>query len=172
MELFGKYLSSPSFLLENGIDYTLLTEKLLEKLIKLGLRKINFSLASSSENILQKENRILNLSRFESLVSMAYEYKIPVTTYFICGFKNETAETVAENLAYLFNIRTELGISMFYAVPGLSGFEDRTVFRHPALSAGSSAYPWNRSLTTETLITAFRISRFINCCRNNLVKNS
>ena len=30
------------------------------------------------------------------------------------------------------------------------------------LCAGSSAYPWTRALSTKEMVTAFRLSRFIN----------
>jgi hypothetical protein len=32
---------------------------------------------------------------------------------------------------------------------------------------GSSAYPWNSSLSTGTLVTAFRIARIINCIKSD-----
>ena len=53
---------------------------------------------------------------------------------------------------------------MFYSVPGLPDFSDTAYFRNiaPGLLRGSSAYPWNSSLSTEELITAFRISRTLN----------
>jgi hypothetical protein len=60
---------------------------------------------------------------------------------------------------------TTIGVSLFYPVPGLPGFRDLKIFDtlSPTLCCGSSAWPWNNSLSTETLVTAFRIARVINC---------
>ncbi len=167
LKLFKKYFKESLFLLENGIDYTRLNNNLLKTLISLGLNKLNISLASTSEYILKKENRTLNLSKYEKILKTAKENNVPVTSYFICGFKHDTKESIAESLAYLYKLPTELGISMFYAVPGLKGFTDKTLFKSPCLCAGSSAYPWNNSLSTKTMVTAFRLSRFINELKRN-----
>lgn len=167
IRLFKKYFKNPSFLLENGIDYSLLDNDLLKILIKLGLKKINFSIASSDENILKNEKRKLDLPGYETLLRTAENFNIPVTTYFICGLKNDTRESVANTLAYLFNLPTELGISLFYAVPGLKNLSEKSSFKSPCLCAGSSAYPWNNSLSTSSMVTAFRLSRFINCFKMN-----
>ncbi len=167
--VFKKYFRGTFFLLENGIDYSLLTRDLLGTFIDSGLKKLNLSLASTNEHILQNENRALDLKRYEEILKIAQINNIPVTSYFICGFKQDTKESVADTLAYLFKLPTELGISLFYAVPGIENFTDKTIFkdRAPRLCAGSSAYPWNNSLSTKTMITAFRLSRFINEVRRN-----
>jgi len=58
---------------------------------------------------------------------------------------------------------------LFYAVPGIAGFENKAMFDMiaPCCCCGSSAYPWNKKLSTLTLITAFRISRYINLIKQN-----
>ena len=151
---FQKELGSFSFFIETGVDYTLLTINLLEKLINLGLIRINISLASINRELLQSEKRSLDLSLYENQISLLQKKRIPSVTYFICGFKNETKETVAQNLAYIAKKPTRCGISLFYPVPGLPGFRDLSLFNRlsPCLCAGSSAYPWNNSLSTQTLI--------------------
>jgi hypothetical protein len=57
-----------------------------------------------------------------------------------------------------------MGISLFYPVPGLPGFRDTQPFfdSDSHLCTGSAAFPWTGSLTTTQMITAFRITRFIN----------
>jgi hypothetical protein len=67
-------------------------------------------------------------------------------------------------LAYLNKLPTMVGISMFYGLPNLPDFTDMALFDSlaPCISNGSSAYPWNKSLSTLELITAFRLSRYIN----------
>jgi hypothetical protein len=43
---------------------------------------------------------------------------------------------------------------------------------HPRLCAGSSARPWNSSLTTEQMITAFRLARLSNMIKTETGKIS
>ena len=57
---------------------------------------------------------------------------------------------------------------MFYAVPGIHGFENPERFDKiaPCICNGSSAFPWNGSLSTEELITSFRLSRYVNLLKS------
>jgi anaerobic magnesium-protoporphyrin IX monomethyl ester cyclase len=164
ISLFKKELDSPSFFVETGIDYTLLTPSLLTTLINSGLKRVNFSLGSLHPSLCESEKRELNLSLYETLLSHIQKAGIPSITYFICGLKEDTKETTAQTLAYIAQKPALSGISLFYPVPGLPDFQDPGLFRThaPCLCAGSSAYPWNQSLETRTLVTAFRLSRYIN----------
>ncbi|MBN2532702.1 MAG: radical SAM protein [Spirochaetales bacterium] len=164
LTLLKETLYVSSFFVETGIDYTLLTPPLLQKLIHSGLKKVNLSLGSTNKELLASENRSLQLSRYETILSIMDKARIPSITYFICGLRGETREIVARNLAYITKRPTVSGISLFYPVPGLPDFQDMSLFESidPCLCAGSSAYPWNNSLSTKTLVTAFRLSRYIN----------
>ena len=162
--LFKKHIPGASFIAENGIDYSMLTPELCEWLVRNGMGKFNLSLASLDPEILAKQGRFLNLERYEKTIDFLAGKRIPNVTYFICGFKEDTLETTANNLGYLCNKQSVIGISMFYAVPNLPGFTDLSLFDRfsSLLCLGSVAYPWNDSLSTETMITAFRLSRYIN----------
>lgn len=151
------------FSAENGLDYSLIDKEKLARLIDFGFRSFNLSMASSSQFLLESENRALNLNRLESLLAEISFRSLPSTTYFICGLENETVQSVLDNLIYLHSLPTLTGISLFYPVPGLPGFPpDKMSSKPPALCAGSSAYPWNSSLSTAQLVTAFRLARFSN----------
>jgi len=102
--------------------------------------------------------------RIENSISFLSDRAIPSVTYFICGFREDTLATVAANLRYLAKVNTTIGISLFYPVPGIDGFESKKIFDEVSstLSLGSAAWPWNQSLSTKTMITAFRLSRYIN----------
>ncbi len=156
------------FLAENGLDYTRLTPALVNTLADMGLRQFNLSIASTHAPILEKENRSTALSNYRTVVHLLAEYRIPCITYFICGFKDDTRETVAKNIAFLANQPTLIGISLFYPVPGLPGFTDKARFDAvpPALCAGSAAADWNQALTTAEMITAFRLCRFVNLLKS------
>ena len=76
---------------------------------------------------------------------------------------------MAANIAYLAKQPTRIGISLFYPVPGIYDFTDKTIFdaEPVVLCAGSSAFAWNQSLTTAELVTAFRLSRFVNLLKSD-----
>ena len=133
------------------------------ELIKSGFSSFNLSMASSSRELLRMENRHSDNSRLRSVIETVADAGIPSVTYFICGLENDTSPSVLDNILMLHELPTLTGISMFYPVPGLPGFPPETMRRYPPrLCAGSSAYPWNDSLSTVELITAFRLSRLSN----------
>jgi len=154
-----------SFTAENGLDYRQLTPDLCNELIDSGFTQFNFTLGSVSSSLLSRELRTGSLDEFTNLVTLCNTRSIRVISYCICGFPNETVASLAATLLFLKQLRTTIGISMFYPVPGIPGFTDKKVFDAlpPLLSRGSSAYPWSTSLSTDTLVTAFRLARMINC---------
>jgi anaerobic magnesium-protoporphyrin IX monomethyl ester cyclase len=156
------------FTAENGMDYELLDRVLLDELISLGFRQFNFSLASANRELLEKENRFYNPARLKEHLIYLNQCDIPVVTYFICGLDGDSRESITEALILLHSMPTRIGISLFYPVPGLEGFlgPDPYKGRFVGLSRGSIAFPWNGSLSTETLITAFRLSRFLNLLKD------
>jgi radical SAM superfamily enzyme YgiQ (UPF0313 family) len=168
ISLFRRHIPSVEFIAENGLDYTLLTPELCGWLIDNGMRKFNLSLASTNPAILRNRNRGFDLDRYEKVLALLAERNIPSVTYVICGFEEDTVQTVAEALNYLAAKPTIIGLSPFYPVPGLPGFTDPKVFDEQGARrcCGSGLYPWNGSLSTATMVTAFRLARL-----GNLIKS-
>jgi hypothetical protein len=165
-----KLYSKMRFSFENGIDYRLLTPERCKELISLGVSQFNFSIGTTDQSISGIEKRFQSFSNLDILYQIIKERNIPVITYFICGFPDDTHDTIIKNLLYLMNRPTFSGISLFYSVPGLSYYHNSSVNAHlgsPCLFAGTSAFPWNGSLSTTTLITAFRLSRFVNLIKSD-----
>ena len=164
LKIFKQFNSEISFFAENGLDYSLLTPELLSRLIHFGMIKFNLTIASIDREIAEIEGRVLLLDQYKNVVSSLARENIGCITYFICGFKNDTKDIIAKTLAFLANNPTTIGISLFYPVPGIHGFENLKYFDRfpPYCCNGTSAYPWNSSLPTSSLITAFRLSRYIN----------
>ncbi|MGE5671765.1 MAG: B12-binding domain-containing radical SAM protein, partial [Fibrobacterota bacterium] len=163
LQMCKQLIPNCTFTFENGIDYRLLDSEKCRQLIHLGVCQFNFSLATANSDIADKQRRIVNVDKLDELYRLLKSASIPVVTYFICGFSNDTHQTIIDNLKFLNARPTLAGISMFYAVPGIEGFKDctpdvKTIARY----AGSSAFPWNNSLSTTTLLTAFRLSRLVN----------
>ena len=157
------------FSAENGVDYGLLDIETLQQLIACGFRQFNLSMASIRPSILKDTRRWGDPRRLQELLLFLARQNIPSITYFICGLAQDTVDTVIQNLQFLFSQPTRVGISLFYPVPGLSGYENRQTFKASAshLCTGSAAFPWSASLTTAQMVTAFRLARFINLTRKN-----
>jgi len=164
MRMVRSIIPSCEFTMENGIDYMMLDRASVGTLVSLGMKQFNISLCSSDTSQTAGEQRPGDLARYEAVVDEINVQGIPSITYFICGLKHDTADSVADTLAYLGRQPTLSGISLFYPVPGIIDFTNYPVFDDMAscLCAGSSAYAWNRSLSTEQLVTAFRLSRYVN----------
>lgn len=159
----GLYLHA-TFSIENGLDYTFMTPEYVDFLIDTGFTGFTLSLGSSDLDILKEEERPADLKNFEAILNRLEERRIPVKTFLICGLPGDSKDTILNSLNYLFNLPTDTGISLFYPVPGLPRFEDKDIFlnRSPRLCCGSSAYPWAGSVTTEVMVTAFRLARLSN----------
>lgn len=152
-----------SFSFENGIDYRLLTPERCQELIQYGVRQFNFSIATTNISISKSEHRTYDFPALEKLYEITNKNNVPVISYFICGFPDDNYETIIKNLLYLYKKPGIIGISLFYAIPGLMNSDlINANIQYPYLFAGSSAFPWNNSLSTETLISTFRISRLVN----------
>lgn len=169
LDIFKSRFSDICFSAENGMDYTMLTPDLVKTLISYGVKQFNLSVASVDSDILESENRNSRFSRYAEIVKNLDQHHISCITYYICGFKKDTKETVVSTIAWLAAHPTRLGISLFYPVPGIPDYEDFGFFDTlaPGLCAGSSAFPWNGSLSTGELVTAFRLSRFVNLLKSD-----
>lgn len=152
------------FSAENGLDFRFLTEESARRLVELGFLQVDLSLGTISD----LSDRKKELDRFESVVTTITGLGVPCTGYFICGSPGDTPAGIVDVLLYLSGLPLRVGISLFYPVPGLPGFEDSRRFDPvpSQLTCGSTAYPWTGSLTTAELITAFRLARVVNLCKD------
>ncbi|MCX7725830.1 MAG: radical SAM protein [Chitinispirillaceae bacterium] len=168
LKICKKYFPKSTFTAENGIDYRLLSPKRCQELINYGFRQFNFTLGNISSEIMAKVKRENRVELYQSLLSEAKKYSIPVITYLICGFPEDTKENIGESIKYLIFSDTIIGISLFYPVPGIFGFDNIKFFDNidPQLCCGASAYSWSKNIDTKTLITAFRLVRFINLLKS------
>ncbi len=175
-DFFSKFTETEKILYsaENGLDYNLLSTDLCGQLIDRNFRQFNFTLGSVSPDVIGGEKRKGSSSHLSELLNYLYKRSVPAVSYFIAGLKNDTPEKVIDSLLFIAENPGIAGISMFYSVPGLPDFSSREIFNDipPGLLRGSSAYPWNSSLTTEQLITAFRLSRTVNLYKKKQLTGS
>ncbi len=144
----------------------MLNENDMEKLINLGFKQFNFSLVSTDLMTLNNIKRENNIEHFKQLTEFALKHDVKVFAYFIAGLQNDTFKSVEKTINFLTSQNVVTGISPFYPVPGIEGFEDKSIFeKYPTyMFCGSSCYPWNNSLTTEEIIFFFDMVRRKNLC--------
>ncbi|MFP4364519.1 MAG: B12-binding domain-containing radical SAM protein [Spirochaetia bacterium] len=169
LKLLKKHCNSVSFTAENGIDYTLMDKNTIDHLVDAGFYKFNFSLVSKNSTLLQRMHRYGSTETLTTLCNRLLELEIPVITYFICGFPGDTKENIINTLDFLMDIPSDIGISLFYPVPGIPGFGSRNQFPpgSAVLCTGAAAYPWSGDLTTMEMVTAFRLARFCNLLKKS-----
>lgn len=161
------------FSCENGIDYRELHIDTLEKMINFGFRQFNLSVGNVNNTILMNQKRLFIQDKFSEVINYLKENEIETIVYFISGFKGERWEESIKNLIFLAKLgdKIRVGLSMFYPVPGILDFKDKEFFENksPYLLCSSSAYPWNNSMTTQDLITLFRLVRTVNLLKKNML---
>ncbi|MBN1601868.1 MAG: cobalamin-dependent protein [Chitinispirillaceae bacterium] len=168
LKIFKERFPAATFYAENGLDYRLLTEESAHYLIRMGMAQFNIALGTINKDASALLSRDSSPDHYERLLSLFKYHSIPVISYFIAGFQGDNRKSIAENLLFFWKRTTLIGISMFYPVPGLPGFTDYKMFKtgKSIRCCGSSAFPWNKSVDTATLVTAFRLSRLINLIKS------
>lgn len=169
ISLIRKYFPNSILSAENGLDYMLLRDEDLTFLAQNNFKQLNLSLSTATLSQLEKLERGGNPDRLKAIAQKARKLDLFPIIYFICGLKNDTEEQVITNLLYLAETKALSGISLFYPVPGLPGFTDKTLFNpmESHKTAGSAAWPWSKSLSTSQMLTAFRLSRILNLSISN-----
>ena len=167
-------LGAPAVTAENGLDAAFLQSVLLDRLIDSGLEQLNLSLGSVDPQVLAGAHRTATGAKVAALTSQAAERGVNSVTYFICGLPGDSRQTVTDNLLFLASLDSKIGISLFYPTPGIKGFEDTAGFldTSPVICCSSSAFPWTRTLPTESLVTAFRLARLINLMKEPAMRST
>lgn len=164
VQICNAYFKDFSFSAENGMDYLLLDEDKIQRLVESGITQFNLSIMSTTGAVLDGQSRHHNIDHYKKVVSRVSAHRLPCITYFICGCNGDSVQSIADNIVFLSEQPTSVGISMFYAVPGLADMTDKQI-RSPYHCLGSVAYPWFTE--TSILVTAFRLSRLINLIKTD-----
>lgn len=164
LKMIKSHYPQATFSIENGLDYTYMTPDYIDLLINYGFNSFTLSLGSSDINILEEEERPADFKRLETILERLKENNIPAKTFLICGLPGDSKESILNSLIYMHSLPTDISISLFYTVPGLPRFENKDIFKNNSsrLCCGSAAYPWGNSMTTEELVTSFRLARLSN----------
>lgn len=152
------------FSAENGIDFVTLDHARIHELIKAGFNQFNLSLASTNVDVLHKSRRDYTPVKMDAVLDVLQASDILVIVYFISGLPGDTVVNIIKTIMYLAAKKCILGISNFYPVPGTVDAEKISGEIIPEQAKGTSFYPWF-SIGTQTLVTFFMLSRFINAIK-------
>ncbi len=164
LEMLSAQFPGITFSAENGLDYLLLNAATIGRLALYGFTQFNLSAGSFSPEALTAQQRPFSLKHLQRVLDLIAGHGIKTILYTICGLPEDTPESIVDTLLAMMQLPADIGISPFYAVPGLPGFTDSDRFSSLKASVckGSSLYPWNQSLTVIQLATAFRLARTAN----------
>ncbi len=158
LELIRQRFPTASFSAENGMDYLLLNRELVRELVLLGCTQFNLSVGSFTPEVLHQQHRSADLVHLREILETIDKLQVRSILYLIVGLRGDTPASAAAALLAVLGLPADIGISPYYALPGLPGFMESGM---PLLSKGSSLFPWTGSLTTAELLTAFRLARLV-----------
>lgn len=145
---------------ENGIDYRYLSRELLPFLQERGFRQLNLSLASAGKQSLRRMGREGSRDHFREIAEGWDALGGRVISYFIAGLPGDGKEDMVDTLLYLSSLPGRAGVSLYYPLPDQDPEEP---FRR---YLGSAAWPWAGTFSTASLLTIFRLSRYINMMKD------
>ena len=158
-EKFGRKFN---FYAMNGLMAETLDDKILEKMAVTGFKMVNISLATLRKESLKAMHRPEQTEAFRRVSKKARTLGMKVVGYFIAGLPNESVDDVLETMTFLAELPLILGISPFYYIPGIEvkGLENLPQNKKEARL--TRFFPASSHWDELTLITLFRLSRWIN----------
>jgi len=148
----------------NGVAYQNIDAELLGQMREAGFRRLNISLASANAGVLKSARRPLDLDHYRNVVKKAAEMGYKIVSYQIIGLAGESAESMAETMAFMAGLPVLLGASPFYLPPG-----SRIAESFPAQTAAdfmkvrlSAMGVESAAISRDVVYTLFITSRIIN----------
>ncbi len=145
---------------ENGMDHRFLAINDLPFLWDKGFRTLNLSLGSSTASSLSRLDRGGSMAHFQAVVESWAKLGGKGVNYFIAGLPGEKGEESLDSLITLSQLPGRAGISLYYPLPDS---DTAAPFRR---YLGSAAWRWGGELSTPTLLTLFRLSRYLNMMKS------
>ncbi|OHD39338.1 MAG: hypothetical protein A2015_07835 [Spirochaetes bacterium GWF1_31_7] len=166
LDIVRKYCPDALISFENGIDFTTLTDDVLERLQNYTILQYNISFTSAENSILDTHHRGYTVDQFEVSIRKIIKTGKPVIVYFIAGLPGDTAGNIFNTIKYLFSLDVIIGISPFYAVPGTKVIENIKESNKPFMTSAMSFNGYGVISELEK-ITFFMLTRFINAMKKS-----
>jgi radical SAM superfamily enzyme YgiQ (UPF0313 family) len=151
----------------NGLSAEHLDNEIIDLLAKCGMKLINLSIASSSEEQLKILHRNTSIEHFKKISIYANKRDMKIMGHFIAGLPEQSLDEVLDTMKVLTELPLVLGISPFYYIPGMD-MKVPTVPMNCKEARLSRFWPADNILNELDLITLFRLSRWINYLKEQM----
>ncbi len=166
--LYGKQIEIRAM---NGLYPPSIDNEIVFSMKKLGFKTLNLSLGSTSREQLKAFNRRDVRKSFENALLLAQKHGLECVSYIIAAAPGQSAQSSLDDLVYLAQKNTLLGLSIYYPSPGSLDYQ---VLDHKGLLPDtfslmrSSALPFDDSTSRSEAVTLLRLSRIINYMKHLL----
>ncbi|MBU1341178.1 MAG: B12-binding domain-containing radical SAM protein [Proteobacteria bacterium] len=149
----------------NGLFPPAVDEEIVSLMKTAGFKALNLSLGSTSKAQLKKFKRRDVRASFETALVLAQKYGLECVSYIIAAAPGQTAASSLEDLLYLAQKRTLIGLSIYYPAPGSLDYQvcqDNKILPKSFALMRSTALPFNDTTSRLQAVTLLRLSRIIN----------
>lgn len=149
----------------NGLYPPSIDDDIVCLMAKAGFKTLNLSLGSTSKEQLEKFKRRDVRASFENALSLAQKYHLECVSYIIAGAPGQTAQSSLQDLLYLAQKRTLIGLSVYYPAPGSLDYQickDKDILPKHFCLMRSSALPLDDATSRIQAVTLLRLSRILN----------
>jgi len=149
----------------NGLYPPAIDEEIVSLMKESGFKTLNLSLGSTSKEQLKKFKRPDVRASFETALFLAQKYNLECFSYIIAAAPGQTAQGSLEDLLYLAQKRTLVGLSIFYPAPGSLDYqicETNNILPKSFSLMRSTALPLDDTTSRIEAVTLLRLSRILN----------
>ncbi|MBF0259708.1 MAG: radical SAM protein [Desulfamplus sp.] len=158
----------------NGLYPPSLDEQMIIAMKRAGFKTLNLSLGSTSAEQLKHFKRPDVRKSFEQVLSIAERHGMETVSYLIAGAPDQDAQTSLDDLLFLSQKKTLVGLSIFYPAPGSVDYElcsQKGLLPEHFSLMRSSALPIDHATSRLQAVTLLRLARVLNFMKF-LVKES
>ena len=158
----------------NGLFPPSLDEEVIIAMKRAGFKTLNLSLGSTSQEQLKRFKRPDVRASFENVLSIAEHYGLETVSYLIAGSPYQNPEDSLNDLLFLAQKKTLIGLSIFYPAPGSVDYEKcvlNGLLPQDFSLMRSSALPIDHTTSRIQSLTLLRLARVINFMKSLVNEN-
>ncbi|MBF0389729.1 MAG: B12-binding domain-containing radical SAM protein [Desulfamplus sp.] len=149
----------------NGLYPPSLDEEMIVAMKDAGFKTLNLSLGSTSAIQLRRFRRPDVRGAFEQVLYIAAKHGLECVSYLIAGAPDQSPEDSLNDLLFLSQKQTLVGLSIFYPAPGSVDYEkcrQNALLPQQFSLMRSSALPISHTTSRIQAVTLLRLARIIN----------
>ncbi len=149
----------------NGLYPPSIDEQIVSLMKESGFKSLNLSLGSTSKDQLNQFKRPDVRASFENALNLAQKYELECVSYIIAAAPDQDPYTSLDDLLYLAQKRTLIGLSIYYPAPGSLDYDKcikQNILPNAFSLMRSSALPLSHTTNRLQSVTLLRLSRILN----------